>query len=316
MGNFRVESIFSTTLLLATISNCVLAQSLEVKRVDTPNQSKAQVTQISGSNLNTVSEKSATAAGAAGASSTAQNPKAGEAVSKPADSLQAFPNGVDNYIGDHVWYSYDKFVQRADMGIDPITLSPACLPALSRIRGKGKASSSTNDTGVMFQVISVPAGVTTCTPSAIVSAGDIILLRSADLKVGNPYRSGFAYGTLLVPYKYHFKGDRSFGEGASLGGYFGWRGSTNGVGFVRDGIELQGIGFLGATTKSVKQTKDGKEQSLNLTGVSFGVGILGEIKDSFQIGFIVGQDKFNKGSPYENNGKFWAALSLGYTISK
>ena len=62
------------------------------------------------------------------------------------------------------------------------------------------------------------------------------------------------------------------------------------------GFEIQGVVFLGATTTSVNEAVDGKERSSNLTGATYGVGILGTVKETFQLGLVVGKDRFDRGS--------------------
>ena len=60
---------------------------------------------------------------------------------------------------------------------------------------------------------------------------------------------------------------------------------------------------------------DGKPVTQELTGVSYGIGILGTVKQNFHMGLVLGADRVNKSSGYVNNGKPWLAASLGFNFS-
>ncbi len=251
------------------------------------------------------------------ASGTGNNAQ-GAGNSKDAGALTPLPNDVENYQGDHLTFSYDKFARRADMAANPIQTTDVCISAHSKLVGKGRAIFSEPDaSGLLFQVVSLGKNPEIrCAGKTAAIVGDIVVLKNVDAKVGGPSRTGWAMGTLLIPFKYQIRGDKSFSNGASLGGYAGWRFTTAGFDhLIRPGLETQVVGFLGATTTSAKQTIDGKEQSLNLTGATYGVGLLASIKDSFQIGLVIGKDRFDKNAPYLNNKKTWLAASIGYTFS-
>ena len=51
-------------------------------------------------------------------------------------------------------------------------------------------------------------------------------------------------------------------------------------------------------------------------GATYGVGILDTVKETFQLGLVVGKDRFDNGSPYANNGKTWIAANVGFTFTK
>lgn len=132
-----------------------------------------------------------------------------------------------------------------------------------------------------------------------------------DIELYSFDRYGFTYGALVVPYKYHFDGSKNFEGNSSVGPYFGWRlGKPSWF-----GLELKFVGFLGASAIKVNQNIDGNDSEQSLAGLSYGGGILGEIKKEFQLGFILGADKVSKSANYEDNEKLWGAISIGFSFS-
>lgn len=114
----------------------------------------------------------------------------------------------------------------------------------------------------------------------------------------------------MVPYKYHFSGSREFGGSATIGPDFGYRSEKNSYGFG-----LKYIAFLGAGTVSVTQNVDGVATKQSLSSFSYGVGVLGEIKQDFQWGLVFGRDRVSGASKFPDNGKTWVAIALGYSFS-
>jgi hypothetical protein len=96
-----------------------------------------------------------------------------------------------------------------------------------------------------------------------------------------------------------------------MGPYLGYRLSK-----ASYGLEVKFIGFLGATTASVNQNVNGQNTTQSLAGFSYGVGVIGEIKKSFQLGFVIGVDKFSDSLAYPNSGQPWLAVSLGFEFDK
>lgn len=126
---------------------------------------------------------------------------------------------------------------------------------------------------------------------------------------GNRY--GFTYGALVVPYKYHFSGSKSFDGTSSVGPFLGYRFDKNGL-----GVGMKAIAFVGGAAIRVSRTdEDGNSDDETLAGFSYGVGLLGTIKQDFQLGIVFGQDRVSDGSDYEDNGEWWGAVALGFSFA-
>ncbi|MCF7493908.1 hypothetical protein OW495_21020 [Vibrio sp. 14N.309.X.WAT.E.F5] len=128
------------------------------------------------------------------------------------------------------------------------------------------------------------------------------LLVDKDNRVGM-HRFGLTYGGLIVPYKY-LTSAKEFRGGTSIAPYVGYRFDPSSYGY---GMKL--VGFFGATTVDV----EGNDSSS--LGVTYGIGLLGQIKGSFQLGLVFGADQVGESENYEFNKKPWVALSLGYDFS-
>jgi hypothetical protein len=138
----------------------------------------------------------------------------------------------------------------------------------------------------------------------------IALNRDITTKFSNS-RNGFTYGGIIVPYKYHFNGSKSFEGGTTLAPYAGYRFDRYGLAY---GLKI--IGFAGLTKIDVVQTIDNEQVSQSLSGFSYGVGAIGSIDDAIQIGLVIGADRVNESSGYIDNGKPWISLAIGYSFAK
>ena len=97
----------------------------------------------------------------------------------------------------------------------------------------------------------------------------------------------------------------------TIGPYLGYRFDENDHGYG-----VKAILFTGASAVTVNQTVNGKETTQNLAGFSFGGGFIGQVKNEFQLGIILGVDRVSESAKYEDNGKVWVAVGLGYSFSK
>jgi hypothetical protein len=225
------------------------------------------------------------------------------------DSFAAPKSDKTNYQGDRIEFKIVVPVTVIDTSKMPFATSDGCAPAKTEFKGIGKIEiTKDNKTAVvnLFRVLKVENDCPTGT--AKIKDGDVVAIDATLLAALSPKRLGVTYGTLLVPYKYQYQGDKDFSPAAAIGGYLGYRHET-------DVMTVQYIGFVGATSVSVNQTVDNVPKTQNMTGISYGVGLLGTVKDSFQLGLIVGADKVNTSAKYRNNGKLWVAVSLGFEFS-
>jgi hypothetical protein len=262
---------------------------------------------------------------AAAAPCAAQQPPAASAAapaSAPTARVElAGASARTNYLSDKIKFSFAFALKRFDLTKAPPTSGDACAPAFTTFKGIGTIRVDNRDVPA-FVVTSVPdeaeiaknekAHRVRCTvANQVVAMDDIVVIEQGQIAGTPPDRYGLTFGTMLVPYKYQIKGDKSFASKATVGGYLGFRQDKSG----RTGLALQYVGFVGAATVPVAQTVDGKAITQQLAGVSYGVGMLGTVKGTFEMGMVIGADRVSKSANYVNNGKPWLAVSLGFAFS-
>jgi hypothetical protein len=225
----------------------------------------------------------------------------------------AIPNDDTNYLSDRMETTVAVSVLKVDLTAEDRSIVAACVPAKTSLRGIGTYNIK-GKIQPLFRVFEIPSQDSEgakmfkkCATEKQVALGDIVSFLDQELAAIPASRFGITYGALLVPFKYQLKGDQEIGGNTSLGGYVGYRQSR-----MFMGVELKYIGFLGATKVSVSQTNNGQTTELPLAGVSYGVGVIGTLKNSFQMGLVLGADRVSKSAGYKNNGKPWIAISLGY----
>ena len=236
----------------------------------------------------------------------------------------------DNFTGDRIRFPYTTLIVEATKLGNGGGTTPVCVPARTNLLGVGKGTLNANGSVKEMSIFSlkapaVPPVLATSSPDEVKEAqaaaataaaqcgtvpvaavGQAVLLDPEMLRKSPPERFGWTYGTLVVPYKYQVQGDRSLSGGATLGGYAGFRGSPFG------GPSLVFMGFAGATKVDVPTTRNGQAVTESVAGLSYGVGLLGSIKDAFKVGFVIGADRVDNKLGYVNNGKTWISFSLGY----
>ncbi len=233
-----------------------------------------------------------------------------------------------NFLGDRLRFKADLAVRLVDTAKtgsdnDAFESKPGCAIEGTELKGLGPATVAgkpahlfvvdepADKRKVERSQTSAAAGRFRCPKGSadIPSKGDVVAITQAQIDSLRPRRLGLTYGTLVVPYKYHVRGNKEFTGSASMGGYLGYR-------IQRTAIESQLVVFLGATTIQAPTTgADGKVTTNNLAGVSYGVGWLGTIKNDFQLGIVVGADRAGRSANYVNQGKPWIAVSLGFDFS-
>jgi hypothetical protein len=243
-----------------------------------------------------------------------------------------------NYLSDRLNYSFDNRVLLLDTTAAQPATKEGCAPAETSLKAIGKIELKTEEKKdgkteirsvpmLMMQVTrtanapsadtspdgglrqpSSPRGAFRCAGDQRVAVGDVVLMDPTQLDSVPPHRFGLTYGALMVPYKYYIGGDHEFSGAATVGGYLGYREAST-------GYDLRLVGFLGASSISVPQQADGQEGTKNLAGISYGLGVLGTVKDSFQLGLVLGWDRVGRSANFANNGKPWVAVSLGYAFS-
>lgn len=250
-------------------------------------------------------------AGAAGA----QAPTPGAPASGSGVATVTPPNDRENYLSDRVKFQFTtsvSVVQMTAVGTDkPVTA--ACAPAFSTFKGVGKLRVDGQEHPAFIVGYVAPDRGDRCKAAnlPLVRVDDVVLVRQSLITATPPDRYGLTYGTLIVPYKMQLKGDRGTSGSASLGGYLGFRQDRSGI----TGLALQYVFFAGGASIPVVQNVDGQAVNQDVTGLSYGVALLGTVKDTFQLGLVVGADRVNRNVKYANNNKPWVAFSLGFDFS-
>ena len=223
-----------------------------------------------------------------------------------AGTTTAAENDERNWKGDRLSFPFNvtgKYLKE-DGSVD----TEVCIPAKTTLRGMGKQDNE----GLVVQLANVFGKPVDCKDEKTTVDGKRpILIGKNVLERMTPSRYGLTYGALVVPFKYQLNGDKEFKGGSSVAPYLGYRFDPNYLGV---GVKL--IGFLGGGTISVEQTVDGTRKTQNLAGVSYGLGLIGQIKGDFQLGVVLGYDRVSKSAGYPDNGKPWLAISIGMSFAE
>lgn len=266
----------------------------------------------------------AAACGLALGSAAAQAPVAAPAAPEVPASGAAASQGMatvapvsdaSNYLSDRVKFQYATSVTIIAMTQPGASkpVSAGCAPAFTTFKGIGKLKVDNEEHPAFIVTFVAEDKGDRCKKqgSTLVSVDDVVVVKRIEMQGTPPDRYGLTYGTLLVPYKMQLKGDKGLAGKASLGGYLGFRQDRSGV----TGLALQYVMFAGASSISVTQVVDGQPVTQDMTGLSYGLALLGTVKDTFQLGVVIGADRVNKNAKYVNNNKPWIALSLGFDFS-
>lgn len=227
--------------------------------------------------------------------------------------IGAIPNDEDNYISDKIRFSYPLPAMKIDFA-NSGSVENVCVPRKSKMRGVGKRviDGKNHTIFIAYKIFegSVDNG---CEGSVkLVKRNDVLAFENEFLGATHHERFGWTFGSLMVPYKYHVSGDKGFSGGATLGGYLGYRFDRT----VVTGFETQLVGFAGAAAVPVVTNVDGVSSTETLAGASYGLGVLVEVKGTFQMGLVFGKDRVDDSSGYERNGKKWVAVALGFEFRK
>ena len=134
------------------------------------------------------------------------------------------------------------------------------------------------------------------------------VVERANLANHENMRNGYTYGVLTAPYKF-FPKDHSFSSSAVIGPYVGWQYTIND--FSVKPIASFGLSSVAVTTTNAA----GESTTSNRAALALSTGVLFDITNKFQLGFLVGADSAGPGSGYKYNGKPWLAIDIGYKFS-
>lgn len=140
--------------------------------------------------------------------------------------------------------------------------------------------------------------------------GEVFKITAEQVNLFAPGRNGFKYGMLTVPYKYHNHGSKNFDGGATIAPYLGYGSDKYDFAY---GLKI--IGFAGLSKVSVTQNVDGEATTQSLSAFSYGVGILGEVNKKVQVGLVVGKDRVESSSKFEDDNKTWVSIAIAFPFS-
>jgi len=146
--------------------------------------------------------------------------------------------------------------------------------------------------------------------AAAVPEGTLVYI-SGDVVASADYRAGFDYGLLAVPFKIQMTGKQSFSGSATLGGFVGYR-----IPFTTLGLEVSPVLFAGASNITVPTAPGSASTTETAAGFSYGGGFVTRIKDSVQVGLVVGFDHVDSAQPYAYNDKPWLSVEIGYSFAQ
>jgi hypothetical protein len=282
------------------------------------------------------------AAAAASADKAEKAAKKAEAAANDADqsrkdaeaAARKIPNDATNYLGDRIVF---KTIVNAEASVDGgKTWKDVCIPAGNYLQGINPDGSGSpeftpdcnwcqffegfphfcNDKRIEQCASTKTHTDKDCTldDDQCIPEGAIVKISADKFTSTPPQRYGWTFGGLVVPFKLQLAGKHEFKGSASAAPYIGYR-----LGFG-SGIEIAPVGFAGVgnvegkkttTTQTATGTVTSDDTS-QLAALSYGVGVIGVLKNSFQFGFMLGFDHVGSGQGYKYNDKPWLALELGY----
>jgi len=246
---------------------------------------------------------------AATTTTTTSSNKSNGSGSKKSDSDDSKSSTASNYLpvtfdtkGAFLYDAQDMSKIAAFQPQDPDNDSLMCSAAAkAQASSSAKASSSGSGQDDSSDVA----------PPLNVDENSRFFINSDDLPKA-AVRRGWDFGTLVVPFKLQTSGKTSVQTSATLGGYLGYR-----FGWDMFGIKFSPIAFAGLSEIPTQQVqKNGKTASQTVAGISYGAGIVATVKDSFNVGLVVGADHVDSAQPYQFQDKPWVSLEIGYSFTK
>lgn len=144
----------------------------------------------------------------------------------------------------------------------------------------------------------------TCNGESVVE-GNQYKISLAKVQSASSVTLGFDYGSIIVPFKYHFS-DNSISGNSSIGQYIGYKISWGAASFMP--VVSAGLGVVDITQQNGTTTSSSSAPSFS---VCYGL-IVNILKNGlFQAGIMSGWDWAGKGSQYKYEGKPWLSISLG-----
>ena len=196
---------------------------------------------------------------------------------------------------------------------DIITVVVVSVPCSIKVDdATGKVSSKNSRTFGMGALIDCPTSEKKDQIDSLVLLHETYTVSKKKLMELGVNRSGWVYGALLVPFKYHFD-DKSFSSASTIGPYLGY--SMGGFGFDTAFVVSIGLSSL------VVANENGSGDTSTLQGFSYAVGFIGSANknnDPVHFGVLVGVDRAGSNStvPYKHEGEPWVAVQIGFNFTK
>lgn len=164
----------------------------------------------------------------------------------------------------------------------------------------------------VIEAESLAYGFLSCSPKTG-SAPEVKDVRASTFIESGAIRTGWTYGVLALPYKYHLD-DKSFSSGVSVGPYIGRRIDAWGAGYT-----VAATMAIGTVTGTSTDTA-GNTTSPTLAAFTFAGGVMFDVSKGskpFKAGLFVGRDVVGRdsGVMYPHNRKTWIAVQLGYDFT-
>jgi len=178
----------------------------------------------------------------------------------------------------------------------------------------GNISAQVQDTGDSGSMCpeSSPSGSSTSETTPLTITPSTQFYVAADDLDAAAVREGWAYGALVVPFKFELSGKNAILSSATLGGYLGYR-------FPIDlwGVEFRPVLFGGLSEIPTSQATGGSSSSqTTVAGVSWGAGLITTIKDTFDVGIVVGFDHIDSAEHFDYQDHPWISIELGIPLTK
>jgi len=195
-----------------------------------------------------------------------------------------------------------------------------CLRVITNIKNAPKDASllyvvSQSDDGKDLNVVKGETRFLNffCKPSEEGPKAELTKISVDNVIASGARRRGLVYGMLLTPYKY-YPHSHQLESATSIGPYVGAR-----TEYTQGALTLVATAAMG-NVMGTSTDATGATKQVSLTAFSLAGGAIFEIsksKNPFRLGVLVGQDRVRPGTgvTYENNGKTWVALQLGYDFT-
>lgn len=234
-----------------------------------------------------------------------------------AAQAQDTKNADDDFFGDRISFPVNIRGQLYDTKKPPNERlgEAVCIPAGTALRVANNSVGTEEKKGRVVYLSAFRDRLPQCdqapnTAEKYLAKEKIFLAEEEFTGVGHD-RFGYTYGGLVVPFKYHVTGSKEFRAGSAIGPYVGYRFDRNTI-----GLGMKAIAFAALSTVAVEQTVDGETKTQSLSGFSYGLGLIGQVKGDFQMGLVIGWDRVSKSANYADNNKAWVAITAGFDFLK